>query len=153
MKTAMKRGLLVVAIVIGLPILILAVLIVPAFVGLKPLLPRELGRDSILKDGIVGIGVIEEGPNGSVALIDAGNDKSGKVILAELKRRNLGPDAVDAIYLTHGHPDHTAAAKLFPNAAVYLGAADEGIARGTGRSHGPLTKLMLGEDAGEKISF
>ncbi len=121
------------AVLIGLPIAILAGLIVPAFMGLRPLVPREFDKDSILKDGIAGIGVIEEGANGSVALIDAGNDKSGKVILAELQRRNLGPEAVDAIYGTHGHPDHTGAAHLFPNATVYLGAADEGIARGTAR--------------------
>lgn len=76
-----------------------------------------------VKDGFVSIQVLDAG-KGHVALIDVGNDKSGEALLAELKRRGLGPEAVTTIFLTHGHPNHTAACGLFPNAAVYAGASD-----------------------------
>jgi hydroxyacylglutathione hydrolase len=71
-----------------------------------------------VKDGFVSIFVLDAGP-GKVALVDAGKDESGKAILAALARRGLAPGSVAAIFLTHGHGDHTAACKLFPDAQVY----------------------------------
>ena len=64
---------------------------------------------------------------GKVALVDAGSDKSGKAVLAALTRRGLTPASVVAIFLTHGHPDHTSACKLFPQAQVF--ALAEEVAR------------------------
>ncbi|HVW27991.1 MAG TPA: MBL fold metallo-hydrolase [Polyangiaceae bacterium] len=78
---------------------------------------------SVVKDGFVGIFVLDAGP-GKVALVDAGNDKEGKAILAALAKRSLTPASVSAIFLTHGHPDHTAGCKLFPSAEVYAMAPD-----------------------------
>jgi glyoxylase-like metal-dependent hydrolase (beta-lactamase superfamily II) len=72
----------------------------------------------LVKDGFVNVYVLDAGP-GKVALVDAGHDASGKALLAALARRNLGPASVAAIFLTHGHPDHTAGCKLFPGAEVY----------------------------------
>lgn len=71
-----------------------------------------------VKDSFVSISLLDVGP-GKVALVDAGNDESGKAVLAALSRRGLTPQAVSAILLTHGHPDHMAACKLFPDAQVY----------------------------------
>ena len=71
-----------------------------------------------VKDGFVSVFVLDAGPR-QVALIDAGNDASGKAILAALARRGLTAGSVAAIFLTHGHGDHTAACKLFPDAQVY----------------------------------
>lgn len=71
-----------------------------------------------VKDGIVSIFLVDSGP-GKVALVDAGNDRSGKALLAALARRGMTPQSVSAILLTHGHPDHTAGCKLFPDAQVY----------------------------------
>jgi len=71
-----------------------------------------------VKDGFVSVFLLDVGP-GKVALVDTGNDKSGKAVLAALTRRGLTPQAVSAILLTHGHPDHTAGCKLFPDAQVY----------------------------------
>jgi len=71
-----------------------------------------------VKDGFVSVFLIDVAP-GKVALVDAGHDASGKAILGALARRGLTPAAVTAIFLTHGHGDHTAACKLFADAHVY----------------------------------
>jgi glyoxylase-like metal-dependent hydrolase (beta-lactamase superfamily II) len=76
-----------------------------------------------VKDGYVSAVMLDAGA-GKVALIDAGHDSSGKAILAELTRRGLTPAAVAAIFLTHGHSDHTAGCKLFPGAQIYALAAE-----------------------------
>ena len=76
-----------------------------------------------IKDSFVSASVLDIGTN-KVALIDAGNDATGKALLAALGRRGLGPDAVAAIFLTHGHGDHLAGCKLFAAAKVYALAAD-----------------------------
>ena len=67
-------------------------------------------------------------------LVDAGMDASGSAILAELKAQRLAPGDVRAILITHGHPDHVAAATLFPAATVFAGADDVPMIRGD-RSH------------------
>ncbi|HWL87281.1 MAG TPA: MBL fold metallo-hydrolase [Polyangiaceae bacterium] len=102
----------------------------------------------IIKDGYVAItpvdfGVVDVG-EGHVVLIDAGNDSKGAALLAELARRKVGPDAVTAIFFTHGHRDHTAGASLCPNAALYALDADVALAEGREGSHGPLTSIMMG---------
>lgn len=71
-----------------------------------------------VKDGFVSIFMVDVGP-GKVALVDAGRDKSGKAALDALARRGLTAASVVAIFLTHGHGDHTAACRLFPGAQVY----------------------------------
>ena len=88
-----------------------------------------------------------------MALVDAGNDASGKAILAELSRRQLGPDAVVAILLTHGHPDHTAGLKLFPKARVVALEREVGLVEGTEGSHGPMTRLAPVRPTGVKVSW
>jgi glyoxylase-like metal-dependent hydrolase (beta-lactamase superfamily II) len=76
-----------------------------------------------VKDGFVSVFIVDVAP-GKVALIDAGHDASGKAILAALAKRGLTPAAVTAIFLTHGHGDHTAACKQFPGAQVYAMQAE-----------------------------
>lgn len=71
-----------------------------------------------VKDGFVSAFLLDVGP-GKVALVDAGKDAAGHAIDAALARRGLGREAVSAIFLTHGHGDHMAACKLFPDARVY----------------------------------
>jgi glyoxylase-like metal-dependent hydrolase (beta-lactamase superfamily II) len=78
---------------------------------------------TMVKDGFVGIFVLDAGP-GKVALVDAGKDREGRAILAALAKRSLTPASVGAIFLTHGHADHTAGCKLFPRAEVYAMKAD-----------------------------
>ena len=101
----------------------------------------------IIKDGFVNFGVVDVG-DGHVALIDAGNDPGGAALLAELARRNVGPDAVTAIFFTHGHRDHTAGASLCPSATLYALDADVALAEGLERSHGPLTGMLGAKPTG-----
>jgi glyoxylase-like metal-dependent hydrolase (beta-lactamase superfamily II) len=104
MSSPLKRLLKYFAIVVGLLLIAGAALILPAFVGRRGLADGvEVQGLRIVKDGIVSIGVIPLARS-QVALIDAGNDKTGKAILAELSRRQLSPDAVRAIFLTHSGP-------------------------------------------------
>src|SRR6185312_5681340 len=113
-------------VLIGLGALVLLVvgafgaIIASAFAGNAPIVDGSEPVPGVrqVKDGFVSMFVLDAG-EGQVALIDAGTDPEGKAILAELARRKLGPDAVKAIFLTHGHGDHLAAVHLFPKADVY----------------------------------
>jgi glyoxylase-like metal-dependent hydrolase (beta-lactamase superfamily II) len=95
----------------------------------------------VVKDGFVSVGVVDAGDR-KVVLIDAGHDAAGESVLRELSRRGLGASAVTAIFLTHGHPDHTAGCLLFPNAQVYALQADVALVEGREGSHGPITRFM-----------
>ena len=75
-------------------------------------------------------------------LIDAGMDAKGKAILAELQTEGLTADSVHAIFLTHGHADHWAAAALFPNAVTYLGPGDRGWLLGTTVSRSAVLRTL-----------
>jgi glyoxylase-like metal-dependent hydrolase (beta-lactamase superfamily II) len=77
----------------------------------------------LVKDGIVSLYLVDVG-QGKVALVDAGNDRSGKAVLAALAKRGLSPASVAAIFLTHGHPDHTRGCNVFPGTSVYAMQAD-----------------------------
>lgn len=94
-------------------------------------------------DGFSTVFLLDAG-NGSVALIDAGNDTSGKPILAALQKRNAGPDNVAAIFMTHAHPDHDAAIALFPKATVYAMKREVPVAQGK-EAFGSTFSVMTGK--------
>ena len=75
-------------------------------------------------------------------LVDAGMDVSGAAILAELKAQGLSSRDVQAVLITHGHPDHVAAAALFPAATVFVGAADAAMIRGDRSHYAPFGKIV-----------
>ncbi len=148
----MKRILKIVGFVIGLLVIAAVGTIASAFVGRQSITDGfEINGIRIVKDGIVSVAFVPIG-SGEVALIDAGNDKSGKAILAELTRRQLGTDAVKAILLTHGHPDHTAAILLFPDAQVMALGPEVALVEGRAGAHGPLTRLMPVSATGLKVT-
>jgi glyoxylase-like metal-dependent hydrolase (beta-lactamase superfamily II) len=138
-----KRVLKLLGLLLLIPLLGLVALFFLMFAG-NPEIPdgRELeGFARVVKDDYVSVGVLDAGP-GTVALIDSGADPEGKRLLAELERRQLGPEAVKAIFLTHGHADHVAGCHLFPQAEVMALEGDVALAEGKARSGGPLTKLI-----------
>ena len=138
----MKRALKIAGVVIAFVVVSLGVLIAATFMGRSPIIDGfESNGVRVVKDGFVTVGVVPVGST-EVALIDAGNDATGKAILDDLKRRGLGPEAVRAILLTHGHRDHTAAVRLFPKAEVMALADDVALAEGRAGGRGPLQRLM-----------
>ncbi len=151
----MKKALLAVGGVLLLLILVAVALVAPAFMGMKELVDGSKladGTSTLVKDGYVAMFLLDADP-GQVALIDCGNDPTGAAILAALKARSLGPDAVKAIFITHGHPDHIAACHLFPGAQVYAFGADVKLANGEERSKGPLTsKLSIPPEKFAKVT-
>jgi hydroxyacylglutathione hydrolase len=75
-------------------------------------------------------------------LIDAGLDASGTAILAELKTAGVEPAQVHAVLVTHGHPDHYAAASLFPKATIAVGSGDLAMLRGDTTHYSRFGKIM-----------
>jgi hydroxyacylglutathione hydrolase len=114
MKRLLKFTGVAVAVILLLIVGAAAVIFGPFFMTRQPIVDSfEYEGIRILQNGIVSLAVVPAGPN-EVVLIDGGTDASGEAVRAELSRRNLGPDAVKAILVTHGHGDHTAAALAFP---------------------------------------
>ena len=153
MNRAVKTTLKFVGALLAVVVLLIAAIAYSAFGGRAAIQDGVTPAPDvrIVKDGIVCVGVVDVG-DGKVLLIDAGNDPAGKAILGELARRHAGSDAVSAIFLTHGHPDHTNGAHLFPNAAVYALQADVALAEGREGSHGPITQLFAPKPNGTHVT-
>jgi len=74
----------------------------------------EVNGIRIVKDGIVTVGVVPISDT-SVALIDAGNDKAGAAILAELfPKKTRSAMQLTAIFITHGTRITPARSRCFP---------------------------------------
>ncbi len=135
----MKRVLRFLA--VGVLVLVLAVAAVfyIAFGSNRPIVNGQAVAPGVetVKDGYVSAFVLDVGP-GKVALIDCGNDVQGKALLADLQRRGLQPSSVVAIFLTHGHPDHVAGCRLFPDAQVYALEAEVPVIADRARVTHPL---------------
>ena len=126
----------------------IAVLLLVPLAGIAALFAMREPPDGPRVEVQAGIVGVEAGgsyawrtPHGAV-LVDAGLDASGMAILAELGREEVKPDQVLAVLITHGHPDHYAAAPLFPRADVYAGAGDVAMIHGDGRHYSTFGKVM-----------
>ena len=120
----MKKTLKRVAIALGSIVLLLAIVVGvvlwTAFGHNRPIVDRQVLAPgvTIVKDSFVSVALLDIAPD-KVALVDCGNDKEAKAILAALSDRKLVATSVTAIFLTHGHGDHTAGCRAFPGADVY----------------------------------
>ncbi len=141
----MKRPFKIAAITISLlllPVIIVFVAVTAVIVGRQAVADGfDFTGIRIIKDGVVSAAVIPIG-DGKVVLLDAGYDKAGKAILAELSRRQLTPEAVTAILLTHSHPDHVAAIDLFPKAEVMALESEIPLLEGRASWRGPIMLLF-----------
>src|SRR5581483_3240511 len=138
----MKKILKIVGLVVLVFVLGVGGLLAATFMGRQSITDgAEAGAFRIVKDGVVSVGVIPISDK-EVALVDAGNDKSGKAIMDELSRRHLGPDAVTTIMITHGHPDHIGAVAMFPKAQVVALETEVPLIEGRVGAQGPMTRMM-----------
>lgn len=62
-----------------------------------------------------------------VIIFDAGMDPEARALRVLLDAIGTDLASVSDIFLTHGHFDHVAAAKLCPNARVHIGAGDADV--------------------------
>jgi ribonuclease BN (tRNA processing enzyme) len=148
----MKKILIIAGSIVGLLVLIALALVASTFMGRSAIVDGfESGPVRVVKDGIVSVALLDTG-DGSLALVDAGNDSSGKAILAELARRSMTPAAVKTILLTHAHPDHMGAIHLFPNAEIMALADEVPLAEGLTAGNGPMHWFMSASPTGLKVS-
>jgi glyoxylase-like metal-dependent hydrolase (beta-lactamase superfamily II) len=119
-KNILKRVAIAVAGVVVLLAVVVAIVFWTAFGHNRPIADRQVlvPGVTVVKDGFVSVAVLDVAPD-EVALVDCGNRRDAKPILAALADRKLTAASVVAIFLTHGHPDHTAGCRAFPNATVY----------------------------------
>ena len=134
-----KRILIALAVVLAVPVFGVVTLFATRE---KPDGPRVEAEP-----GVVGVEAggayawIVRTPHGAV-LVDAGLDAKGVAILAELKAEGVEPDQVVAVLITHGHPDHYAAAGLFQKAQILVGPGDLAMIRGEKTHYSAFGKMM-----------
>jgi glyoxylase-like metal-dependent hydrolase (beta-lactamase superfamily II) len=119
-KKILKRIAIVLGGVVLLLVIIAAFVYWTAFGHNRPIVDRQVLAPgvTIVKDGFVSVAMLDVAPD-KVALVDCGNDGDAKAIVGALADRKLSAASVVAIFLTHGHPDHTAGCHVFPGADVY----------------------------------
>ncbi len=83
-----------------------------------------------------------DGSGKAFCLIDAGMDPKAEEILAVLRFKGLDPGMIKAIFVTHGHSDHTAGLRQFPDADVYVGQQDRAFIEGTAAGDGLFPRLL-----------
>ncbi len=109
---------------------------------LKSPVPGEvLGSSTAVLDGYSQVFVINVGRR-AVILIDAGMDKEATAVRQALVSRDMGPDAVKAILLTHGHPDHIGGVGMFPDADVYAHREELDLISGKVSADSPVGRVM-----------
>lgn len=79
---------------------------------------QQVGPLIQMRDFSTSCFLLEHEP-GLFSLFDACNQASGGSILRTLDNRGYGSDAVRAVFLTHGHPDHVGGLSVFGRARVY----------------------------------
>jgi len=144
-KAWLAAGAVVVGAVAAAPIAVLAW----TFIGNPPIVDgRQIaGTTRVIRDGYVASFLVTVGP-GRFVLVDAGSDPGGAPIESALAAVGATRDAVEAVLLTHGHPDHTGACSGFPKAKIYAANAELPLLAGRVAARGPLPRLFGASPSG-----
>jgi len=138
----MKRVLKIAGLVLLVFIVAIAAVLAVTFMGRQPIVDgQEFGEIRIVEDGFTAVGVIAINDR-QVALVDTGQDAAGEVIKRELVRRQLQPESVAAILVTHGHQDHIGALGQFPQAQIMALEAEVPLVEGRAGAKGPVPRLF-----------
>jgi glyoxylase-like metal-dependent hydrolase (beta-lactamase superfamily II) len=148
----MRRLLKILGIVVAVVILGVVTLAMATFMGRAAVVDgQDFGGIRVISEGFTSVGIVPAG-NGQVVLIDTGTDAAAAAITTELARRQLGPEAVAAIFVTHGHGDHIGGIGAFPKAEVMALEAEIPLVQGEARANGPLTRLFPVRPTGIKVT-
>ena len=138
----MKRVLKIAGLVLLVLIVAVATVLAATFMGRQPVVDgQEFSGVRIIEDGFTAVGIIAINDR-QVALVDTGQDADGEVIKRELARRQLQPESVAAILVTHGHGDHIGALGQFPKAEIMALEAEVPLVEGRARAKGPLPRFF-----------
>ncbi len=150
----LKKILLSITAILAVLLITLFFLVIFPFLGTKKV-QQEIsfagGKIVNAADGMSQVFILDGG-NNNIGLVDAGNSPDGKPIINALASRGFKPADVKAIFLTHGHPDHIAAVKVFPQAKVYSLKEEIEIAEGIKNNPSPLGRITSPEPTGLKIT-
>lgn len=141
----MKRLVLGVVLVLAVVLITAGVVLGSSFVGLKEATAGAVVPGvELVRDGFVNVFLIDAGDG--VVLVDCGSDPEAKAVLAALAARKLDASSVRAIFLTHGHRDHTGGCGVFAKAPVYAFEEERALIEGRVAAKGPVPRMM-GADA------
>lgn len=131
MKKILKRILITLSILIGVIILFTVGYMIKAYSEVKTMAPLETGKITgniyAVKDAFVNIYIVQS--DSGYVVFDAGNNL--ETIKEELKKLEISPNKVIALFLTHTDGDHIASIPLFSNAKIYLSEQEEQMINGT----------------------
>ncbi len=150
----MKKVIMAVVSVIAVILLLFFFVIIFPFLGTKKtqaVTEFNNGRIIAVMDGMSQTYILDGG-NREIALVDAGNSPDGKPVLDALAAKGYKASDVKAIFLTHGHQDHIAAAGIFTNAKIYALNAETGIAEGARMNKSPLGRFFSPKPTGIKVT-
>ena len=109
-----------------------------------------VGKVTTVDQGFVSSHIIDTG-DGKVVLIDVGSDEEGAAIEEALGELGKTKADIAAILLTHGHTDHVAGLKAFPDVTVYAHPDERAIIEEESggetpdENFSPLEELTFGE--------
>lgn len=150
----MKKVLITAGSVILVLLLAFFFLVIFPFVGTKKIEPGVISADNKIisvYDGMSQV-LILDGGSGQIGLIDAGNSPDAKAIIDALAARGYKGADVKAIYFTHGHPDHVAGARMFPDAKLYALEKEIPIVEGRETNNSPAGRIFGAESTGLKVT-